>query len=199
MLAIDQHVGFVLFAIGFHQFGNDLGREELLSHIPGAGQVNCRQAIEVIRAPVGGSVSQPKPLGKAGLLARKFHALDVHGIGFRPAADDLRRPSHALAQHLPQPLSLTDQLNETQKRVSVSPFQGEMGIREQPIFVTLHGKGNGHPGRDGVQAQLVAEVVGIDNDIQVVIPAHRPKRVGGLVLGSFEPAVVLAVFDLADP
>ena len=65
--------------------------------------------------------------------------------------------------------------------------------------MALHGKGNGHPGRDGVQPQLIAEIVGIDDDVIVVIPAHRSEGVGGLVFGAFQTAAIRLGLDFADP
>ena len=183
MLAIDDHIGFVLFVRRVHQFGQDVGGEEALGDIPRPAQVQGGQGVEVVGPPVAGGVPQAKAFGEARLLTRQFQPLDVHGVAFRLAAEGLRGAAHPLGQQVAQAPPMGDALDQAQDGRGVAPFQRKGLIAgQQAPLVQLQGKGDGHAGRDGIQAVAVAQSVGVENDLRIVDPAQGTKSVGRLVL-----------------
>ena len=89
-------------------------------------------------------------------------------------------------------------LDETQERVCVTPRQREIRVVEKATLVTFHRKGDSDAGGYGIQPQVIAQPVGVDDNLGVVNPAHWPQGVERLVLWAFQIASVRTAFDAGD-
>ena len=61
--------------------------------------------------------------------------------------------------------------------------------------MAFHGERHHHAGGDGIQPVLVAQVIGPDDHLGVVIPAQGTESVGGFVFRSFDPDGLIAILN----
>ena len=125
----------------------------------------------MVGAPVRGGVGQPHGALRPAILGRDLHALDVHGVLLRPRPDGLGRPPHSVRQKVAEPLPVGDHLQQLQGRSAHRPIPASarpVSLQvEDPFSHSSMAKRDGPPGRDGVQPQVVAQSVGIEDAVQV--------------------------------
>ncbi len=155
-------LGFVGRILALAQGAQNLGGDQVAAHVAGAA--------------VAGGVLDAHALRAATVVSRELLLFDGHGvlgvaIHLRQAVGALRQlVAEALAQaHLPDALDHGPGVAEAQLLAAGIGLGDDAQLRE------LHGAGHGNPGRDGIETQLVADVVGLGNGGQVVYVLQLAK------------------------
>ena len=138
-------------------------------------------AVEVAAAPVGHGVAQALAHRPAGLIGGQLQALGVDGEVL--AAVLFRKPLAALGQLVADAPAESNVLPDFGDLFR--PAEGQ-AVVPQPLFVGLHGPGQGVGRRDGVQTQLVQLVVPAQNQGHVVVEDAASQQGQGLQLGALD-------------
>ena len=147
-----------------------------------------RVALVVVGAGVGGRVAEAVGLGAAHVVGGQLEALDVHGVLLGAPADALRGQPDAVGEHVAEALALAHHADQLDHGLVVAEAQvdaaGVLG-GDDAALEELHGEGDGHPGRHGVEAVLVGGAVGGDDGVGIGDAGGAAERVERLVLGAF--------------
>ena len=93
----------------------------------------------------------------------------------------------AVGEHVAEALALAHHVEQLDHGLVVAEVQVDAaGVleREDAALEELHGEGDGHAGRHGVEAVLVGHAVGGDDGVGVVDAGRAAERVERLVLGA---------------
>ena len=117
----------------------------------------------MVPAPAGHGVAQPEALQPPGVGHDDVQALHLHRK-VSPLPKLLGGSSGSVGEDVPEALPFRDFLDQGEYRVAVPPGQVEavcLLLGQQPPLVEFHGPGDALSRREGVQAEPVAEVVGL--------------------------------------
>ena len=137
-------------------------------------------AVQVAAAPVGHGVAKALSHRPAWLIGRQLQSLGVHGKFL--AAVLFGQTAASLGQLIADAPAMGDVLKNLRQIVGFSEFQA---VIPQPLFVCLHGPGDGVGGGDGVHAQLVQLIVPVQNFPQVIVADIAAQQAQSFQLGAF--------------
>lgn len=139
------------------------------------GQHAGNLAVHVVRGIGVGDVRRAERRGYPRVVVGQALAADGDGVPLGPLADPLGRLPGPVGQHRAEPIPPGDLFHQLDDGVGVSPGEIQpVGVlpADQPPFVALHRHGDRAPDPDGIDAVAVAEVVGLDHRLQVVVHQH---------------------------
>lgn len=120
----------------------------------------------------------------AGVMSPRFTAANMDCILFRTFADTFGCLFAAIGQHITDPLTADDLFYQLNDCLSVAPLQFQaVRIRfgENPVLITLDGKGHGPAAGDGINARPIQKLIDVQNGIEIKIQKLRPKLVDGFI------------------
>ncbi len=125
-----------------------------------------------------------------GVMPGHLLSLDMDG-GFRGAfADPPGGFFHAVGDDVPKAFALPHFFQHSDQRAVVSPgYLNTAGVflSNQAVFIALHGKSHDGAGGNRIDAVAIAEVVGHEYRIEVIIKAVGAEHGDGLILGAVSP------------
>src|SRR5215510_4643338 len=137
-------------------------------------------AAVVIGAASADRESEGHRLQRPGLVAGDLEALHLRRERDAPPADGGRGATTALRQQVPQAFPRADQLDRLQHGIAAA--KSEPRFLEESALDTLHREGDGAPGADGVDAELVAPARRAEDGVAVRDAAKRAEGEQTLVL-----------------
>src|SRR2546422_638032 len=134
----------------------------------------------VVGAASADRESEGHRLQRPGLVAGDLEALHLRRECDAPPADGGRGAATTLSQQVPQPFPRADQLDRLQHGIAAA--KSEPRFVEESALDTLHREGDGAPGADGVDAELVAPPRRAEDGVAVRDAAERAEGEQTLVL-----------------
>ena len=142
---------------------------------------------------------------QVGLAARlegdQLQPLHVHGVAGRVAAEPFCGASGAFGQQVAQPAPVGDLFDHAERGRGVAKGKGlalvVCGPQVAPLK-HLHGKRQREAQRGGVEAKLVAQVVGAQHGIQVAHADGRPHGAGNLLVNARGTRVEIGAVQRVD-
>ena len=133
-----------------------------------------RAGVVVAAAARRGGVTEAHALEHAGGVGRHFQRLDGVQEATGLAAQLRRQTRRTLGQHLAKAAPVCRVLDEVENGVIVAEMEVATGVlaAQQPLLEALEGKRQGDAEADRVHAQLVAQLVGLDDRPLVGVVQH---------------------------
>ncbi|OQC02607.1 MAG: hypothetical protein BWX80_03074 [Candidatus Hydrogenedentes bacterium ADurb.Bin101] len=120
--------------------------------------------VEVASAPVGGGVSEPLADRPARFIGGQFQPLHIDGELF--TAEFFRQALGAFRQQVADATPVRNVFKHL--RQGIGPAKMEPAV-PQPLFLELHGEGDGAARRHGVHAEFIQLVIELQDLFQVVV------------------------------
>ena len=149
-------------------------------------------------ANVGSRIKNAHAFGPSWIVTWKLQLFG--GYGILRVAVFLGQSIAAFGQLVAESFPQTRLFGQCDHSFRITEVQGSTYVLlgQQAFFEQLHGAADGHAHRNGIQPQLIAKVVGLDDRLQLIHAARRAQGGQGFIFRSFALSLPAGMIHFCD-